>query len=140
MKAKAARVTAHIVREYRMEFAVVTAVLYAVAMVLVIFLFPDVSNLWVSVFVLMSGFTASISTLGDLMVSADDDKAPKAEGAKPRPPSADPLTPAGLLVRERFATLDEERDPNDPVRQAPFTVCAREHVPGQICIREDGHG
>ena len=64
--------TVHIIKKYRVGFAVVTAVLYAVAMVLVVFLFPDVSNLWVSIFVLVSGFTASVTTLGDLLVNAEE--------------------------------------------------------------------
>ena len=134
MKARAARITAHIVREYRMEFAVVTAITYAVAMVLVIFLFPDVSNLWVSVFVLVSGFTASISTLGDLMVSAEEAKATK------RSPSDDLPTPAGLLVRERLSQPDAERASGDPVRQSKFVICGREHEVGRICILKEGHG
>jgi hypothetical protein len=58
--------------KYRMPFAVITAILYAIAILLVAFVFPDISNLWVSIFVLFSGFTASIATLGDLLVSTED--------------------------------------------------------------------
>lgn len=60
------------IKEYRLEFAVCTALLYFIAIVFLIFVFPDVSNLWVSVFVLISGLTASITTLGDLLVSAEE--------------------------------------------------------------------
>lgn len=60
------------IKEYRLEFAAATALLYVLAIILLIFVFPDVSNLWVSIFVLISGLTASITTLGDLLVSAEE--------------------------------------------------------------------
>lgn len=60
------------IKEYRVEFAVCTAILYLVAIVVLVFVFPDVSNLWVSIFVLVSGLTASITTLGDLLVSSEE--------------------------------------------------------------------
>ena len=60
------------IKRYRVAWAVITMMLNLLAIVLVIFVFPDVSNLWVSIFVLFSGFTASVSTLGDLLVSAED--------------------------------------------------------------------
>jgi hypothetical protein len=60
------------IKEYRLEFAAATALLYVLAIVLLIFVFPDVSNLWVSIFVLISGLTASITTLGDLLVSSEE--------------------------------------------------------------------
>lgn len=60
------------IKEYRIEFAVATALLYVFAIILLIFVFPDVSNLWVSIFVLISGLTASITTLGDLLVSSEE--------------------------------------------------------------------
>jgi uncharacterized Tic20 family protein len=65
------------VKKWRMEFAVFTALTYFVAMVLVIVFFPDVSNLWVSIFVLVSGFTASLTTLSDLLVSAEETSSPE---------------------------------------------------------------
>lgn len=57
-----------------MPFAVSTSLLYAVAIVLLIVVFPDISNLWVSVFVLVSGFTASLTTVADLLVSSEVDE------------------------------------------------------------------
>jgi hypothetical protein len=60
------------IKEYRVEFAVSTALLYLVAIILLVIVFPDVSNLWVSIFVLVSGLTASITTLGDLLVSSEE--------------------------------------------------------------------
>ena len=60
------------IKEYRLEFAAATALLYVLAIVLLIIVFPDVSNLWVSIFVLVSGLTASITTLGDLLVSSEE--------------------------------------------------------------------
>lgn len=56
-----------LVRRWRIPFAVVTAVAYLVAVFLVILVFPDVSNLWVSLFVLFGGFTSSVSALGALL-------------------------------------------------------------------------
>lgn len=61
------------VRRWRVPFGVVTVVLYAVALVLVVFLFPDVSNLWISIFVLFGGLTASMSALGALLAEDDED-------------------------------------------------------------------
>lgn len=61
-----------VIKAYRVHFAVATAILYFGAIVLLVVVFPDVSNLWVSIFVLISGLTASITTLGDLLVSAEE--------------------------------------------------------------------
>ena len=42
------------------------------------------SNLWISIFVLFGAFTASITTLGDMLVSAEDsERADLAEGHSP---------------------------------------------------------
>lgn len=60
------------IKRYRLGFAALTAALYMAAILLLVFVFPDVSNLWVSVFVLVSGLTASLTTLGDLMVNAEE--------------------------------------------------------------------
>lgn len=62
------------IKRWRMPFAVSTSLLYAVAIVLLIVVFPDISNLWVSVFVLVSGFTASLTTVADLLVSSEVDE------------------------------------------------------------------
>jgi len=60
------------IKRYRVGFAIVTMLLNALALGLVVFVFPNVSNLWISIFVLFGAFTASVTTLGDLMVSAED--------------------------------------------------------------------
>jgi hypothetical protein len=61
-----------IIKKYRISWAVLTLALNALAIMLVIFVFPDVSNLWVSIFVLFGAFTASVTTLGDMLVSAEE--------------------------------------------------------------------
>lgn len=60
------------IKRWRVPFAASSVLLYAVALVTVVFVFPDVSNLWVSIFVLVSGFTAGLATLADLLVSAEE--------------------------------------------------------------------
>jgi hypothetical protein len=60
------------IKDYRVEWAVFTMLLNLTAIVTVVFVFPNVSNLWVSVFVLMSGFSGSVTSLGDLLVSAEE--------------------------------------------------------------------
>src|SRR3954470_2099650 len=61
-----------VIKRYRIAWAVLTLALNAVAIGLVVFVFPDVSNLWISIFVLFAAFTASVTTLGDMLVSAED--------------------------------------------------------------------
>jgi len=61
-----------VIKRYRVEWAVLTLLLNALALALVVVVFPDVSNLWVSIFVLFGALTASVTTLGDLLVSAED--------------------------------------------------------------------
>jgi hypothetical protein len=61
-----------IIKRYRIAWAVITLAANALAIGLVVFVFPDVSNLWVSIFVLFGAFTASVTTLGDMLVSAED--------------------------------------------------------------------
>ena len=60
------------IKRYRISWAVITLAANALAIGLVVFVFPDVSNLWVSIFVLFGAFTASVTTLGDMLVSAED--------------------------------------------------------------------
>lgn len=69
------------VKKWRVKFAVATVLLYAVAIAILVFAFPDVSNLWVSIFVLASGFTAGLASLADLLVSAEE--AVRDDGDKP---------------------------------------------------------
>lgn len=47
------------VTRWEMAWHVGTVLAYVVALVLVVALFPDVSNLWVSIFVLFGSFTAA---------------------------------------------------------------------------------
>jgi hypothetical protein len=61
-----------IIKRYRITWAVITLTANALAIGLVVFVFPDVSNLWVSIFVLFGAFTASVTTLGDMLVSAEE--------------------------------------------------------------------
>jgi hypothetical protein len=60
------------IKRYRIAWAVVTLVANALAILLVVVVFPDVSNLWISIFVLFGAFTASVTTLGDMLVSAEE--------------------------------------------------------------------
>jgi len=72
------------IKRYRIVWAVLTLALNAVALVLVVVVFPNVSNLWISIFVLFGAFTASVTTLGDMLVSAEDsERADQAEGHSP---------------------------------------------------------
>ena len=61
-----------LIKRYRVTWAVITLLLNAVALVLVVVVFPDVSNLWISIFVLFGAFTASATTLGDMLVTAEE--------------------------------------------------------------------
>ena len=60
------------IKRYRIAWAVITLLLNAAALALVAFVFPDVSNLWVSIFVLFGALSASVTTLGDMLVTAED--------------------------------------------------------------------
>ena len=68
-----------IIKRYRILWAVLTLALNALALVLVVVVFPDVSNLWISIFVLFGAFTASVTTLGDMLVSAEESERTDAE-------------------------------------------------------------
>lgn len=48
-----------------------TIALYLAAMALVVVVFPDVSNLWVSIFVLVGSFTAAVSAAASAIKSND---------------------------------------------------------------------
>lgn len=65
------------IKKWRVEWAVFTVITYLIAMLLVVLVFPDVSNLWVSIFVLVSGATAALTTLSDLLVSAEETSSPE---------------------------------------------------------------
>jgi hypothetical protein len=57
----------HFIARWELPFAVATVLLYACAIPFVFILFPDISNLWVSLLVLFSGFTASLTALASLL-------------------------------------------------------------------------
>lgn len=65
------RSLARFVKKWRMEFAVVTVLLYLVAVPFTFLVFPD-SNIWIALLILFSGLTGSLATLADLLVSAED--------------------------------------------------------------------
>jgi len=74
-----------VIKRYRVTFAVVTLLVNAVALLLVVLVFPNVSNLWISIFVLFGAFTASITTLGDLLVSAEESEREDVESGTTEP-------------------------------------------------------
>jgi len=76
-----------LIKRYRISWAVLTLALNALAIILVVFVFPDVSNLWVSIFVLFGAFTASVTTLGDMLVSAEESERTDAETGTVEPGS-----------------------------------------------------
>lgn len=55
------------IAKWEVPFAVATVLLYGAAIPLVFLLFPDISNLWVSILVLFSGFTASLTALAGVL-------------------------------------------------------------------------
>ena len=60
-----------VIKRYRVRFAVVTMLLYVVMVPVTILVFPN-NSLALALFVLFSGFTASVTTLGDLLVNAEE--------------------------------------------------------------------
>lgn len=71
------------IRRWRIPFALATVALQTGAVVLVVVVFPDVSNLWVSIFVLVSGLTAGLTSLADLLVSAEESDHAQREAGRP---------------------------------------------------------
>lgn len=69
-RASASRAAAtRFARRWAIPFAIITVAFYAFALAAVIIVFPDVSNLWVSLFVLFGGLTSSLSALGALFAA-----------------------------------------------------------------------
>jgi len=58
------------VKEWRMEFAVLTLVLYIVAIPVTVIIFPA-NSLWLALLILFSGVTTTLTTLGDLLVTSE---------------------------------------------------------------------
>lgn len=56
---------------YRLAWAWITLVLYVVAVPFTIIVFPA-NSMWLALIVLFSGFTASLTTLADLLVNAEE--------------------------------------------------------------------
>jgi hypothetical protein len=76
-----------LIKRYRIAWAVLTLALNALALVLVVVVFPDVSNLWISIFVLFGAFTASATTLADMLVTAEDSEREDVETGTTEPES-----------------------------------------------------
>lgn len=55
------------IAKWEVPWAVLTTLLYLAAVILLVTVFPDVSNTWVSVFVLVSGLTASLTALASVL-------------------------------------------------------------------------
>jgi hypothetical protein len=60
-----------IIREYRVLWAWLTLGLYVVALPVTVVIFPA-NSLWLALLILFSGFTASLTTLADLLVNAEE--------------------------------------------------------------------
>lgn len=60
------------IKRWRIKFAVMTVIFNLAALLLVVVVFPDVSNLWIAVLVLVTGLTGSLATVADLLVNAEE--------------------------------------------------------------------
>jgi hypothetical protein len=63
-----------VIKRYRVAWGWVTVGLYVVAVPFTIVVFPA-NSLWLGLLVLFSGFTASLATLADLLVNAEESQA-----------------------------------------------------------------
>lgn len=59
------------IKKYRMAWAWVTVALYVFAVPLTVIIFPA-NSMWLALIILFSGFTASVVTLGDMLISAEE--------------------------------------------------------------------
>lgn len=59
------------IRRWRLFWAWVTLGLYVAAVPFTVIVFPN-NSLWLALLILFSGFTASLTTVGDLLVNAED--------------------------------------------------------------------
>lgn len=66
----ARRVLARLIKRYRLTWAWITLGLYVVALPVTVLVFPA-NSLWLAVLVLFSGFTASLTTVADLLVNVE---------------------------------------------------------------------
>ena len=60
-----------VVKKYRTAWAWITVVLYVVAVPITVWVFPA-NSMWLGLLVLFSGLTASLATLADLLVNAEE--------------------------------------------------------------------
>jgi hypothetical protein len=56
---------------YRLTWAWLTLIVYIIAVPFTIIVFPA-NSLWLGLLILFSGFTASLTTLADLLVNAEE--------------------------------------------------------------------
>jgi uncharacterized membrane protein len=63
MSAKAPSRLVAFVTRWEMAWHTATLLFFLAAIVAVVVLFPDVSNLWVSIFVLIGSFTAAVAAM-----------------------------------------------------------------------------
>jgi hypothetical protein len=73
-----------IIKRYRVAWALVTMLLYVVAVPFTWIAFPA-NSLWLALLILFSGFTASLTTLADLMVSAEESRLNAIEAGHSQP-------------------------------------------------------
>lgn len=59
------------IKNYRVQWAVVTLLLYLIAVPMTVVIFPA-NSMWLALIVLFSGFTSSLATLADLLVNAEE--------------------------------------------------------------------
>lgn len=65
------RVLVRWIKRWRMEYAVITVLLYVAALPATVVVFPS-NSLWMALLVLFTGFTASLATLADMLVAAEE--------------------------------------------------------------------
>lgn len=63
--------TVRFIQKYRVAWAWITLLLYVAAIPFTIIVFPE-NSMWLALIVLFTGLTASLTTLGDLLVSAEE--------------------------------------------------------------------
>ena len=59
------------VAKWDLPFAILTVVVYTLMIPILIFVFPDVSNLWLSLFVIIGTWTSAVSALATLLKESD---------------------------------------------------------------------
>jgi len=72
------------IKRWRIFWAWITLGIYVAAVPFTIVVFPE-NSLWLGLLILFSGFTASLVTLGDLLVSAEDSEQDDAERGSTEP-------------------------------------------------------